>query len=435
MRVLLSSLSAILALVVFAGPAHAVITIQITKGDARALPIAVVPFGAPEGTAPLPVDIAAVISADLASSGRFNPMEPANMPSRPTEFSEVNFKDWRLVEMDNLVVGRVTPGAAGDYVVEFRLVDVYKGAQSVGYRIPSTAADLRFTAHQIADIIYEQLTNQKGAFATRIAYVTVENDGQGGKVYALQLADADGYNPQTLLRSPQPLLSPAWAPDGRRIAYVSFEGRNSAIYVQEVATGNRQEVAAGPGLNSAPAWSPDGTRLAMTLSKDGNPEIYIMNLSTRALTRLTNNPAIDTEASWSPDGSRIAFTSDRGGGPQIYEVGVGGGEAKRVTFGKGEYNARPRYSPDGRKIALVTRSNGAYRIGVLDLDTDTLTVLTDSRLDESPTFAPNGQMVMYSTVGRSGTELAAVSVDGRIRQRLALQEGEVREPAWGPLGR
>jgi len=431
MRDLLRTLTAVLALwLVAAGNAQAILTIKITQGAEKALPIAVVPFRA---ASQLPVDVADVVAADLARSGRFAPMPAADMPSRPAEFSEVGFQDWRLLGMENLVIGKLTPTPAGDYEVEFRLVDVYKATQIAGYKITSTAGNLRLTAHQIADIVYEQLTGEKGAFATRIAYVTVRQQGAGQKLYTMQIADADGYNPQTLLESPQPVMSPAWSPDGRKLAYVSFEGRNSAIYVQDVYTGERKSVASGAGINSAPAWSPDGARLALTRSRDGNPEIYVLHLSTGLFQRLTDDPSIDTEPVFSPDGSRIAFTSDRGGGPQIYEVEVANPAPKRITFSQGDYNARPRYSPDGSRMAMVNGGSGGYRIAVLNLRDGSFEVLTNSTLDESPSFAPNGSMIIYATVGAGGTELAATSIDGRVQQRLALQEGEVREPAWGPF--
>ena len=417
-------------LLAWAAQAQAILTIKITQGLDKALPIAVVPF---KTSAQVPVDVAEVVAADLARSGRFAPMATQDMVSRPSEFSEVNFQDWRKLSMENLVVGTVTLTPAGTYDVEFRLIDVYRALQLTGYKINSTPGNLRLTAHQISDIIYEKLTGEKGAFATRIAYITVKGTAPK-RTFTLQLADADGYNPQTILESPQPILSPAWSPDGRQIAYVSFESGNSAIYVQNVLTGQRRVVASGRGINSAPAWSPDGRKLAMTRSLDGNPEIYVLYLDANRFQRVTDNPAIDTEPTWSPDGMNIAFTSDRGGGPQIYEVNLLTLQPKRLTFDEGPYNARPRFSPDGQMLAMVHGSDGTYRIAIQNLKTGEFRVLTNTRLDESPSFAPNGSMIIYATVGSHGTELAAVSVDGRVRQRLASQEGvEVREPAWGPF--
>ncbi len=418
----------LLAMLVMAN-AQAILTIKITRGVERAQPIAVVPFAAPDS---LPQALDAIVSADLAGSGRFAAMSLKDMPSRPHEFSEINFKDWRLLGMENLVVGRVASLPDGSYEVQFRLVDVFKGKQLAGYKIPVDARDLRLAAHRISDLVYEKLTGERGAFSSRIAYITVDRDSAGKRSYSLQVADADGHNAATLSTSPQPLMSPSWSPDGQRLAYVSFEGHNSAIWVQDIRSGKRERLVHGPGLNSAPAWSPDGKYLAMTLSRDGNAEIYILHLAGGRLQRLTHNPAIDTEPSWSPDGDSIVFTSDRGGRPQIYIRDVLGGRARRITF-EGRYNARPEFAPDGRSLVLVHQTDSGYHIAIKDLKGGGLTVLTDTRLDESPSFAPNGRMIIYATTGRHGAELATVSVDGSVRQRLAVQQGEVREPAWGPF--
>jgi TolB protein len=391
-----------------------------------------VPFGWSQAESLPPADIAQIISDDLARSGRFSTMEHQDMPQQPHDYNAVTFKDWRLLGMENLVVGNVGLNKDGSYDVEFRLIDVYKEKQIAGFRIPSTKLQLRRTAHEISDIIYEKLIGVRGAFATRIAYITVVKKPDGGKKYSLQIADADGFGPQILLESKEPLLSPSWSPDGKNLAYVSFEGKNSEVYVQDIMTGNRQKVASNPGINSAPAWSPDSSKLAITLSKDGNPEIYIMHMGSKSLQRVTNNGAIDTEPTWSSDGKVLAFTSDRGGGPQIYEVNIDGGQPRRVSF-SGSYNAGPVFSPDNKSIAVVHGTGGAYHIGLLDRASGQVALLTDSRLDESPSFAPNGHMIIYTTTGARGTALAAISVDGSVHQRLALQEGEVREPAWGPF--
>ncbi|MGE0858105.1 MAG: Tol-Pal system beta propeller repeat protein TolB [Gammaproteobacteria bacterium] len=424
---------AALACLLVAGlaPAHAAegeLTIKIDQGTQSALPIAIVPFAGEGG----PTDIAAVVRSDLARSGQFNPMPPEDMPSKPSAFGDINFKDWRVVGMENLVVGKVAASGDGGYVVEFRVVDVFKGTQLLGFRIPTEAANMRLTAHHIADLIYETLLHRKGAFATRIAYVTVERRSAKDATYRLQVADADGYDPHTILESRQPLMSPSWAPDGGRLAYVSFEDRNSAIYVQDIRTGGRQKLVSGPGINSAPSFSPDGARLVVTLSRDGNPELYTYSFASRQLTRLTYHASIDTEGVYSPDGRWIYFTSDRGGGPQIYKMSSDGGDPQRVTFNMGNYNSRARISPDGKKVALVHGGKG-YRIGILDLGSNSFDLLTNASLDESPSFAPNGDMIIYATMGGRGTELAATSTDGRLRQRLAVQRGEVREPAWGPF--
>ena len=404
--------------------------IRITQGAEKALPIAIVPFDA--GGASLPENVAEVIRTDLARSGRFAPMPFADLPSHPTDIAQVNYKDWRVVGMDNLVIGRITSGGDGNYTVEFRLIDTITGRQLAGYQIPTSAANLRLTAHSISDLIFEALLKIKGAFATRIAYVTVEKRDAKTRISKLQIADSDGYGARTILESQQPLMSPAWSPDGNQLAYVSFEDQNSAIYIQDIRTGQRERVMSGSGINSSPAWSPDGGRLAITLSRDGNPEIYLLDIASKRLTRITNNEAIDTEPAWAPDGQSLVFTSDRGGGPQIYRVAAGGGTPQRLTFNMGNYNARASFSPNGKLLVMVNGGSGGYRIAVLDLTTGSHQVVTNATLDESPSFAPNGSMIMYATMGARGTELAATSVDGRVKQRLALQVGEVREPAWGP---
>ncbi len=406
--------------------------ITIEQGVENPIPVAIVPFGWSQATM-APIDLAEIITNDLERSARFKAMDFKDLPQHPSEFQNVNFRDWRLLGMENLVIGQLIETSSGDYEVEFRLIDVYKENQIAGFRLPSTKAQLRTTAHELSDIIYEKLIGVRGAFATRIAYITVNKLRDGNKNYALQIADADGHNPQVLLESPEPLLSPSWSPDGKRLAYVSFEGRNSAIFVQDIKTGKRDKVAANKGINSAPAWSPDGSRLAMTLSKDGNTEIYILHLGSRTLQRITKNKAIDTEPNWSSDGKKLAFTSDRGGSPQIYEVAVkGDGKPKRLTF-EGAYNARPRYSADGNFLTMVSGQSGVYRIAILDLRNGFFDILTKTRLDESPSFAPNDHMIIYTTTGARGTALAAVSADGQVHQRLVLQDGEVREPAWGPF--
>lgn len=417
-----------LALALLPGPrdAHAVLTIRITEGTEGAQPIAVVPFGG-AGTA-LPVDVAEVVRADLARTGRFAPVPPADLPGQPQDGTQVDFRDWRRLGAENLVVGRVAAEGPGRYSVQFQLFDVFKGQQLAGYAISAQDRTLRRVAHKIADLIYQQLTGERGAFATRIAYVSETRDPGGARRYALEVADSDGHDPQRVLESSQPVLSPAWSPDGQRLAYVSFEASRPVVYVQDLTSGRRQEVAAFEGINSAPAWSPDGGKLALTLSREGNPEVYVMDVTSRELRRITDNPAIDTEPAWSPDGGSLVFTSDRGGRPQIYQVPSAGGAARRVTF-EGDYNARASFSPDGKRLALVHGAGTGFRIGVLELDTGTLRTLTQTRLAESPSFAPNGAMVIYG----SGESLEVVSVDGRVRQRLSASSGTVREPAWSPF--
>lgn len=417
----------LLCLLSVAGPARAELTIQITKGVEGALPIAIVPFG---GNAGAPDDIAAIVTADLKRSGRFAPLASSQFIDRPTEFGQINFGNWRSLQVNHVAVGSMRAGGNG-YTVQFQLADVFQGGQVMAYSFDVRANELRRLAHHIADLIYEKLTGEKGAFATRIAYITA---APGGHSYALVVADSDGYNPQTVLRSAQPIMSPAWSPDGTRLAYVTFENRTSQIVVQDVYSGARQTISASPGINGAPTWAPDGRRLAFTLSKDGNPEIYAYDLGGGTLTRLTTSSAIDTEAAWSPDGSSIVFTSDRGGSPQLYRMPASGGSAERISFA-GDYNARPAFSPDGKSVALMSRSGGRFAIAVLNLATRQQKTLTEGGMDESPSFAPNGSMIIYATQRGGRGVLAAVSVDGRVQQTLLSQEGDVREPAWAPYTR
>lgn len=406
------------------------LTIEIVGGQEGAQPIAVIPFGLQGGAGPAQEDLAQVISADLARTGRFKPLPRQDLPARPQTAEEVDLRDWRLLAMNNLVVGQLNRRPDGYYEVHFTLFDVYSGERLADMSLPSGPNDLRHTAHRIADIVYERLTGSPGAFTSRLAYVTSEWGVDGQRV-TLRVADADGYHPQTIVSSKEPIMSPAWSPDGRRLAYVSFENRQTAVYVQELATGRRDRVAAFPGLNSSPAWSPDGNRLALTLSKDGNPEIYIMDLLSRALHRLTDSPGIDTEPAWSPDGSQIYFTSGRAGSPQIYRLSVLGGEATRVTF-EHDYNGRPSLSPDGRSLVYVTRVQGQFRIALMDLGSGRTRMISRGGLDESPSFAPNGSMIIYATQSNGRGVLAVVSTDGKVGQRLSQDAGEVREPAWSP---
>jgi TolB protein len=429
MRVILRAV--LLCLTIGAGAGQAALTIEITQGMEGAMPIAVVPFGWNGRAAAAPENIAAIISSDLSRSGRFEPLPDRDLVAHPTTAEQVQFHNWRMLNVDNLVIGQLSETAAGRYNIQFQLFDVYRGRQLIGYSFPVNHADLRRVAHHISDLIYKELTGEPGAFNTRIAYITTANSG-GEKSYTLLVADSDGYNPQTILRSSQPLMSPAWSSDGKRVAYVSFENKAAEIYTQDVASSARRKVASFKGINGAPAWSPDGRRLALTLSQDGNPEIYIMDVASLTLRRLTTNTAIDTEPAWSPDSRSLVFTSDRGGSPQLYRVAASGGEAQRLTF-EGKYNAGADFSPDGRKLAMVHGGDGAYRIAVLDLETGLLRVLTDGPLDESPSFSPNGSMIIYATGEGNREVLAAVSVDGRFRQRLSLQAGNVREPAWSPF--
>ncbi len=406
--------------------------IDIVGGNAAALPIAVVPMPY-EGTAGTPpTDIAAVVSADLNRSGQFRVLPGIDLVERPTRGSEIRYPTWRALRQDFIVVGRVLDAGGGAYRVEYELFDVARQERLLGLALTAPGAALRDVAHQVADAIYERVLGVRGAFWTRMAYVTASGVGRDTR-YALMVADADGWNPQEVVRSAEPLLSPSWSPDGSKLAYVSFERGNSEIYLQDISTGARQVLASFKGINGAPAFSPDGRRLALTLSKGGNPDIYVMDLGSKALRQVTDHYGIDTEPAWSPDGQSLYFTSDRGGKPQIYQVPAGGGSASRITF-QGDYNATPSVSWDGKQIAVAQGNGNQYRIALLDrsLGSPRWSALSPGSLDESPSFAPNASMLLYAArEGRRGV-LYAVSTDGRVRQRLVLADGDVREPAWGP---
>jgi len=403
----------------------------ITKSSAGAQPIAIVPFGWGDTTTSPPVSIAKIVSGDLERSGFFAPIPKQELPSLPTIREQVRFSDWRLLGA-NLVIGDISFLTDGRYSVSFRLFDVFQGKQLAGFRFRAPKDKLRSVAHNISDIIYEKLTGQPGAFSARIAYITETGISKREKRYTLYVADSDGENAIGIRSSPKPLLSPAWSPDGRKLAYVSFEGRESHVYVQDIATKILQRIAAFPGINGAPAWSPDGSRVALTLSKDGNAEIYIMRIKTRQLSRITRNGAIDTEASWAPDGQSLVFTSDRSGTPQIYRIPVQGGTPQRITF-QGSYNTCATFSPDGTRLAFVHGDQGIYRIALLELNTGSFRVLTETELDESPSFSPNGSTILYGTTTSGyGSALAAISVDRGTRYQLGVRGGKVREPAWSP---
>jgi TolB protein len=409
-------------------PAHAQLTVQITRGVTTPIPVAVVPFG---GAGPLPVDAAQVIGADLERSGRFQALPRAAMLQKPSRAGELDFAQWRLLKTDFVVIGRVV--ANGERLaVEFELYNVVTGERLLGYSQPATSASLRLAAHRAADMIYEKILGVPGAFATRIAYVSLEGT-PAARRWRLIVADADGENQKAVLDSPEPVMSPAWSPDGTRLAYVSFEGRMSSVYIQSVDSGARERVSARAGINGAPAWSPDGKRLAVTLSQpDGNVDVFVLDLATRALTRITDDPAIDTEPCWAPDGKSLYFTSDRAGRPQIYRITLAAGERpKRITF-EGAYNARPRVSPDGTQLAIVTLDQGAYRIGAVDLASGRSRVLSSGHLDEGPSFAPNGQTVIFAAREGGRGVLETVAIDGSVTSRISSASGDVREPAWSP---
>lgn len=433
MRRFLSFLA--LALLLPAGLVRAQgLDIGLVTGNESALPIAVVPMPY-LGTSVAPdTDIAAVIRADLNRSGQFRALSEQDVIEKPIRGNEIKFPTWRVLKQDFVVVGRVLDNPDGGYRVEYELYDVAKQERLLGLAVGGRARGMRDVAHQVADQIYEKILGVRGAFWTRIAYVTANGLG-GNTQYALMVADSDGFNPQTVVRSKEPLLSPAWSPDGRKLAYVSFERGNSTIYVQEITTGAREVLASFRGINGAPSFSPDGRRLALTLSRTGNPEIYVMDLASRNLTQITRHYGIDTEAVWTADGQNLVFTSDRAGKPQVYQVPAAGGEATRVSF-QGDSNAKASISFDGKKIAMAQGGGNVYRIAVLDRSfggAGRWQTLSPGNLDESPSFAPNASMLLYATKeGRRGV-LYAVSADGRVRQRLVLADGDVREPAWSPF--
>ncbi|MSQ89614.1 MAG: Tol-Pal system protein TolB [Betaproteobacteria bacterium] len=413
-----------------AGAAHAQLSIEITGAGAQRIPIAIVPFAGEgalvQGSA---VAISAIVRADLERSGLFRALEVPSLSPPLTEASSVNYAEWRSRLADALVLGSVAARPDGRFEVRFKLFDAVKAQDLSGVAYTLSREQQRTTAHRIADFIYEKLTGEKGVFSTRIAYVV-----KRGSKFELQIADADGAGEETALASFEPIISPSWSPDGRRLAYVSFEAKKPVVYVHSLADGKRQVAANFKGSNSAPAWSPDGTRLAVSLSRDGGSQIYLVNPDGSNVRRISQSDGIDTEPVFSPDGRSLYFTSDRGGSPQIYRMPANGGEAQRVTF-DGSYNVSPRISPDGKVLAYIARNGGKFQVAALDLATRQVQILTDSDKDESPSFAPNGRMILLATVNAGRGVLSAVSADGRIKQRLTISAGDVREPAWGPFVR
>ena len=423
----------IILLALLGSYAHAELVIDV-QGVAQPTPVAIVPFGW-EGNAPaMPVDVAEVITNDLRRSGRFAPIGEDKMLQKPTSGADVDFDDWGFVNVEAVVVGTVTQTGENAYTLQFQLFDVFGQRQLVGYRMPASRGTMRAAAHRAADMIYEKLTGIKGVFGTKVAYVTAQRQGQG-RLYSLIVSDQDGANEYKIMESKDPIMSPAWSPDSRQLAYVSFEGNKSAIFVQTLRTGNRFKVSSKPGINGAPSFSPDGRQLVVTLGGvDGNLDIYVLDITSRETRRLTTHRAIDTEGTWSPDGRYIYFTSDRAGGPQVYRISAKGGAPERITF-EGSYNARPRLSPDGKRLAVVHNDRGNFRIGVMDIDKKNLLIVSQGRQDESPSFAPNSDSLIYATrQGRNGV-LETVSADGLIRQKMASGSGDVREPVWSPFPR
>jgi TolB protein len=413
--------------------ARAQFVVEVTRGQTQAIPIAVVPFASADVTASS-YDVAQVVSDDLARSGRFHTMDVKDMIDQPHTGANIGFDDWKRLNNDYMVVGSLQNLGPDRYNITYELYNVLTRQRLLGFQISANKPGLRIAGHQIADAVFEKILGIRGAFNTRIAYIAALGHVPG-KTYQLVVADADGESPRVVTESKEPLMSPAWSPDASQIAYVSFEQRLSTIYVQNLKTGERRKISAHAGVNQAPAWSPDGKKLAMTLStREGNLDVYVLDLDSQALTRITDDPGIDTEPQWSKDGQSIYFTSDRAGGPQIYKVGVHPGDKpRRLTF-QGSYNARPRISADESQMCFVTQDGGGYRIATMDLrGHGDVQVLTKGPSDVSPSYAPNGAVVIYASRDHGRGVLALVSADGHVQQRLVASEGELQEPAWAPF--
>ena len=414
-------------LIISVSPALAELTVDITQGAEGAMPIAIVPFDQPN----LAGDpISEIVALDLHGTGKFSIMRESQLPERPVPPSSPDFPVWQTAGQEHVVIGRIVSGNGNGLVAEFVLYDAIRGVQELTERVPFKASDARHAAHKIADMIYKQLTGQRGVFNTRVAYVAASGYGND-REYRLVIADTDGEGDRIVMTSPEPIMSPNWSPDGKRLAYVSFEDHTAAVFVQNLASGERRKVSSLPGINGAPAWSPDGSELAVTLSKDGSPDIYTVDVGSGAMHRVTHGDSIDTEANWSPDGRSLVFTSDQGGKPQLYIVSAQGGEPQRLTY-DGSYNARGVFSPDGRSVAMVHGGQGGFRIAVMDLGSRKLRVLSAGRLDESPAFAPNGEMILYTRKDGGLDQLAVVSLDGKFKQNIRVKGGDIRGAAWSP---
>ena len=428
--------TALLSACMLSSVAYSQLQIVITQGVDNPVQIAIVPF-AWDGFGVLEDDVPAVVTSNLRNSGEFAPIAEENMLSTPNEQEEVFFRDWRFLGADYLLIGKITEvSSTGTLQVQYEFFDVLREERILSGVLGGARSQLRDVAHTISDEIFEQVTGVRGAFSTKILYVTSQRINNELTNYQLNLSDADGGRPQVLLNSQEPIMSPSWSPDGSSIAYVSFESTRPRIYIQELSTGAREQMTDFPGINSSPVFSPDGTKLALVLSKDGNPDLYVMDLRTRDLRRITNHFAIDTEPSWTPDGESLIFTSERGGNsrPQLYQVSLDTGWIERLTF-EGTYNSKGAMLPDGSNLLLVHRFNTSdeYHLAIMNIDRGTIRTLTETSLDESPSIAPNASMVIYASKAGNRGILNAVSIDGRVKFQLPSAQGDVREPSWSPF--
>jgi len=418
-------------------PASAMLSLELTRGVAGAIPIAIAPFALQDNSST--TDVSDIITNDLQNSGRFKVYGRHALTVVPSSLAEVQSNYFHRLGADDLVIGKMKAVGAGRFQVSFQLIDIVNGQQTLSsqnvilnrsYTVSSD--ELRTLAHHISDLIYQQLTGIRGIFSTKLAYVVVQRPDNAPAQYTLEVSDQDGYNPQPLLTSPDPIMSPAWSPNGKQLAYVSFENQRASIYIQNVENGSRYLLSQFPGINGAPAWSPNGKKIAVVLSKSGSPNIYVMDIGSHKLTQYTNDWYINTEPAWSPDSRFLLFTSNRSGGPQIYQITLASGNVSRVSY-EGDYNARPSFTSDGSRISFIHRESEAYQIAIQDLDTSALRILTNAGKDnDSPSMAPNGSMILYDTIYNGRSVLAMVSTDGRVQIRLPARNGEAQDPAWSP---